>query len=92
MCVCVCVCVCVSVHLCVCMYVTSHISETSEEISIKFDKVTASVTRMHHILSIFTLTFIQDTDLNHESITWLILLETFHGKPIKFAVIYLFIY
>ena len=36
--------------------VASHISETSEAISIKFDTVTASVMRMHHVLIILTVT------------------------------------
>ena len=57
---CVCVCVILSVASC--------ISETSEAIAIKFDLVTASVTGMHHMLIIFTLTFIQvHKDLNHET-------------------------
>ena len=41
--------VCVSVCVSVCPSVASHISETSEAIAIKFDKLTASVTKMHHI-------------------------------------------
>ena len=40
--------------LCVCLSVASHISETSETITIKFDTVTASVMRMHHMLIILT--------------------------------------
>ena len=49
---------CLSVHACVyvCLSVTSHISETSEAIAIKFDTVTASVMRMHQVLIILTLT------------------------------------
>ena len=35
--------------MCVCLSVTSHISETSEAIASKFDKVTASVMTLHHI-------------------------------------------
>ena len=52
-----------------CVSVASHISETSEAIAIKVDTVTASVTRMHHVLIIIlSLTFIQGhTDLNHEN-------------------------
>ena len=60
---CACVCVCV----CVCPSVAHNISERSEAIAIKFDPVTASVTRTHHMLIILTLTFIQGhTDVNHE--------------------------
>ena len=39
--------------------VASHISETSEAIAVTFDTVTASVTRMHHVLIILTSTCIQ---------------------------------
>ena len=47
--------------------VASHISKTSEAIA-EFDTVTASVTRMHHMLIILTVTIIQGhTDLNHEN-------------------------
>ena len=55
--VCVCLCLCVCVCVCVCQYIGRHISETSEAIAIKFDKVTASAMRMHHIL-IFYLVFL----------------------------------
>ena len=48
-----------SVCLSVCLSVASHISETSEAIAFYFDTVTASVTRMHHVLIILTLAFIQ---------------------------------
>ena len=45
---CVRACDCLVVCLSVCLPVASHISETSEAIAIKFDKVTASVMTMHH--------------------------------------------
>ena len=61
MCVCVCVCVCVPV--------ASDSSEIINVIIIKLGTVTAgSDTRMHHVVIILTLTFIQGhTDHNHES-------------------------
>ena len=58
--------VCLSVHL----SVASDISEISEAIAIKLDTMTASVTEMHHMLIISTLTFTQghaDLILNHEN-------------------------
>ena len=80
---CVCVCVCLSA----CLLVSSHISETSEAIAIKFETVTASVTRMHHVFIILTLTFIQDhTDLNNENNKCTIILDTVQAMLIKFAV------
>ena len=68
--------------------VACHISETSEAIAIKFDTVTASVTRMHHVLMILTLTFIQGhTDLNYENNNECsIILEAEQAMSIKFAV------
>ena len=70
-----------------CVPVASHISETSEAIDITFDTVTASVTRMHHMLIILTLTLIQGrTDLNHENNECSIILETVQALPIKFVV------
>ena len=72
--------VCVSVF-----NVVSHISETSEAIAITLDTVTASVTRMYHMLIIFT--FIQGhTDLNHKNNKRLIISETIQAMPIMFAV------
>ena len=63
----VCACVCVYLRS-VCLSFASHISETSEAIAIKFYTVTVSVTRMHHMLIILTLTFIQGhMDLDHEN-------------------------
>ena len=51
----VCVSVCVRVNVCLpqCVSVASHTPETIETIAIKFDKVTASVTTMLHILNIW---------------------------------------
>ena len=46
-CVCLCLSVCLSVCLSACLYIASHISETSEMIAIKFDKVTVSVMAMN---------------------------------------------
>ena len=43
--------------------------------------------RMHHVLIILTLTFIQDhTDLSHEKSKCLIISETIQAMPITFAV------
>ena len=46
--------------------------------------------RMHHVLIIFTLTFIQGhiliIDQNHENNQMLIISETIHATPIKYAV------
>ena len=70
-----------------CVSVVRHISETSETIVIKFDAVTASVTRMHHVFIIWTLNSIQDhTDLNHENKNCSIIFETIQTMPIKFTV------
>ena len=56
-------------------------------IAIKFDTVIASVTRMHRMLIILTLTFIQGhTDLNHENNKCLIISETVQAMPIKYQV------
>ena len=66
------VCVCVSVCLSVRLSIARRISETSEAIAIKFDMVTASVTRMHHVLMVLTLSFIQGhTKLKCENNTFL---------------------
>ena len=45
--------------LSVCLSVVSHILETSEVIAITLDTVTASVMRMHNVLIMLTLLFIQ---------------------------------
>ena len=54
---------CVCVHFCVCIFVcvsfASDSSETIEVIIMKLGTVTASDMRMHHVLIILTLTFIQ---------------------------------
>ena len=84
-----CVCVRASVYacVCVCVSVASHISEVSEAITIKFDMVTASITRMHYMLIILTLTIIQGyRHLNHENNKCLIISETVQAMPIKFAM------
>ena len=84
-----CVCACVHAFVCVCVSLCRqpYLSETSEAIAITFDTVTASVTRMHHMLFILTLTFIQGhTDFNHENNKCLIILQTVQAMPIKFAV------
>ena len=68
-CVGVCVCVCVCVCLCVCVSLASDFTETVEVIIVNLGVVTASDMRMHHVLLMLTLTFIQcHTDLNHEKI------------------------
>ena len=67
-CVCVYVCVCVRARVHACLSVASHISDTSEAIAVTFDTVAASVMRLHRVLIILTLTFIQGhTDSNHEN-------------------------
>ena len=49
--------------------------------------------KMHHVLIILTLTFIQGhTDLNHENNKYLIISETVRAMPIKFSVKILYIY
>ena len=47
-----------SACLSVCLSVVSHISETTKEIAVKFDTVTASVMRIHHVFISLTLTLI----------------------------------
>ena len=70
---------------------TSDSSETVEIIIVKLGTVTAWDMRMHHVLIILTLTFIQGhTDLNHEKNKCFIISETiknlFKVLPITFAV------
>ena len=73
--------------MCLCVSVASHISETRAVIAIKFDIVTASVTRMHLMLIILTLTFIQGHKyVNHENNKCLIISETVQAMPTMFAV------
>ena len=61
----VCLCVCV----CVCVSLASDSSQTVKAITIiKLGTVTPSDMRMHHVLIVLTLTFIQGhTDHNHEN-------------------------
>ena len=76
---CMCVCVCVSL--------ASDSSETIEVIIIKRGTVTASGMRMHHVLIILTLTFIQGhTDLNHENNKCSIISDAVQAMTIQFAV------
>ena len=78
-----CVCVC----MCVCVFLRSDSLETVEVIIVKLGMVTASDTRMHHVLIILALTFIQvDTDQNHENNKCFIISETIQAMLIKFAV------
>ena len=51
-----CLSVCLSVFVCVCVSLTSDSSETT---LIKLGRVPSSDMRMHHVLIIFTLTYIQ---------------------------------
>ena len=53
-------------------------------IIIKVGTVTDSGMGMHHVVTIFTLAFIQD--LNHENNKCTMISETFQGMPNKFAV------
>ena len=70
-----------------CPSVASYISETSDAIAVKLDTMTATVTGMHHILIILTLTFIHGhTDLNHENNKCSIISGTVQAMPIRFAV------
>ena len=56
------------VRLSVCLSLASDSSETIEVIIIQLGTMTASDIRMHHLLIILALTFIQGhTDLNHEN-------------------------
>ena len=55
----------VSVCVSVCVSLASDFSETVEVIVVKLGTLTASDMKMHHVLIILTLTFIQGhTDLN----------------------------
>ena len=80
-----CVCVCVSV--CVCLSLAKDFSETIIEIIKKLGTVTASDTRMHHVLIISAATFIEGhKDVNHENNKCSIISESFKQCPSKFAV------
>ena len=75
--------------MCLCVYssFSSHISETSEAIAIKFDTVTVSVTGMHHVLIMLTLSFITGhTYLNHGNNNCTIILETVQAMRIMLDV------
>ena len=75
--------------VCLCVYVSlkSNSSETSEVTIVKHGMVTVSDMRMHQVLIILTLTFIQGhTDLTHENNKCFIISETVQAMPIKFAV------
>ena len=73
-----------------CLSVTSHISETSEAIAIKFDTVTASVMRMHQVLIILTLTTTwhqsRPMERNHENNKCSVISQILQAIPFKFAV------
>ena len=72
----------------VCMSrLASDSSETVEVTSVKRGTVTASDMLMHHVLIIFTLTFIQrHTDLSHENNKGLIISEAIQAMTIKTVV------
>ena len=73
--------------MCVSASLASDSSETVEVMIIKLGMLIASDMRMHHVLIILTLIFIQGhTDLNHENNKCSIISETFQAMPIKFAV------
>ena len=62
-------------------------SETVKVITLELGTVPASDMRMHHVLIILTLIFIQGhTDQNHENNKSLIISETIQAMPITFAV------
>ena len=52
-------CLCVGGGLFVCLSLASDSLETVEAVIIKLGRVTASGLRMHHVLIVLTLTFIQ---------------------------------
>ena len=77
------------VCLCLCLSVRVSLSSDSSEtvIMVNLGTVTASDTRMHHVLIMLTLTFIQGhTDRNHENNKCLIISETVQSMLLKFAV------
>ena len=88
--VCVCITVCVSVCVCVsvsvCLSLTSDSSETIKVTIIKLGTGTASDIWMHHMLIIWTLSFIRGhTYLNHENNKCLIILKTVQAIPVMFT-------
>ena len=74
----------------VCLSVLSLASDSSETIEVSFIKlgtVIASDMVMHHVLIIWTLTFIEGhTNLNHENNKCSIISETVQAITITFAV------
>ena len=75
------------VGVCVCVPLASDSSETIEVIVVTLGTVTASNMRMHHVLIILTLTFIQGhTDRNYGDNKCLIISETIKAMPTTFAV------
>ena len=84
-----CACVCVRVCVCVCVprkrFLGNYIY--IEVIITKLSTVTASCVRMHHVLIILTLTFIQiHTEHNHENSKRSIISESFQAMLINFVV------
>ena len=70
-----------------CVSLVTNALETIEVIIIKLGMVTAPDMRMHHVLMILTMTFIQGhTDLNHENNKCSIISETFQAMPIMCTV------
>ena len=68
--------------MCVRAFIANDSLETVEVI-VKLGTVTASDMRMHHVLIVLTLTFIQDhTELNHENDKCSIISETVKTIPI----------
>ena len=75
-------CVCV-----LCVPIASDFSETVEVMIVNLNMVTASVTGMHHVLTILNLTFIQGhTDLSHGNNKCWISSETIQPMHSKCAV------
>ena len=96
-CVYVCVCVCACVRTCVracgreggraCVSLASDSSETIEVIIVELGTVTASYMRMHHVLIVLTLTFIQGHPArNRENTKCLIISDTIQAMLITCAV------
>ena len=75
-----------AVGLSVCLSLASDSSETVEVIIINPGTMTASDMRMHHVLIVLTLTFIQGhAELNQENSKCWIISETVQTVPINFA-------
>ena len=90
MCVCVCVCVCACVRECVLACVRARkllLGNCCSQESLSSNTVTDLDMRMHHVLIILTLTFIQGhTDRNYENNNCLIISKTIQAMTITFAV------